>query len=136
LAPIIADELAIIFADVAIDRRRFTLIVVVVAGGDDEVGVPRRHQVGNARLVLAVEPEVADDGELDARVERRAIGPSVRFGQPSPRAPLCRRVLPPSARKPDAHGTYRLLGHLDEVTGVEATGDAGPCDEGHDGGTE
>ena len=63
LALIVANEGAVELADVLVDRAGFAVGVVVVAGGDDEGGVPAGDQGGDQGFFGGAVAEIPDDGE-------------------------------------------------------------------------
>ena len=70
-ALVVADEGTVILTDIGINGAGFAIGVVVIADGDDEVGVPMSDEGsdgGFARGVIAI---VADDGELDSATWRK-----------------------------------------------------------------
>lgn len=62
---IVADELAVVLADVVVNGVGRTVGIVVVADGEDEVGVPASDERGNTGFVDGVGAVVADDGEAE-----------------------------------------------------------------------
>src|SRR6185503_20776349 len=63
-APIVANEVAVVPADDAVDAVGVAG-VIVVARGEDEVDVPGMDEIGNARLVGRGGPVVAENGEAN-----------------------------------------------------------------------
>lgn len=63
LPAVVADERAVVLADVPVDGAGRAVGVVVVSSGNDEVRVPAGHERRDASLIGRVAAIVADDGE-------------------------------------------------------------------------
>lgn len=59
------DELVIILPDILINRVSRAKWIIVVAGGDDEIGVPAFDEVGDVLLGRAILAVIADGGEAN-----------------------------------------------------------------------